>query len=225
GSEELRDRWGASSDDLVALSVGRVAAEKNLALVVEAYRAMQRVASRTRLVVVGDGPFRPLLEAKEPDVIFCGVRTGTGLAAHYAAADVFLFPSETETFGNVTLEAMASGLVVVAYDYAAARAHIRHGETGLLVPYGDARAFVEAAVGLARSPASLPALRQQAREQALSLDWGQVVARFEALLTGALGPAPSPDAVRLAPTVRDMAPRVWPSGLGETSQLTGGAEC
>ena len=110
---------------------------------------MQRQHPSLRFVLVGDGPLRATLQQAHPDFVFCGAHTGERLAAHYASADVFLFPSETETFGNVTLEALASGLVVVAYDYAAARMHITHGQTGTLVPYGDARAFVAGAAGLA----------------------------------------------------------------------------
>jgi glycosyltransferase involved in cell wall biosynthesis len=110
--------------------------------------------------------------------------TGDSLAAHYASADVFLFPSETETFGNVTLEAMASGLAVVAYDYAAAGAHIVDGESGILVPRGDARTFVERARALARWPERLPRLRRGAREHAAAVDWGRIVGAFEAFLAG-----------------------------------------
>ena len=119
------------------------------------------------------------------DLIFCGVHTGEQLAKHYASADVFLFPSETETFGNVTLEAMASGLAVVAYDYAAAHMHLT-GETGVLVPYGDAQAFVEAAAQLARKPWPWRQMRRQARAYAARIDWQRVVERFETLLTSAL---------------------------------------
>ncbi len=111
------------------------------------------------------------------------------MARHYASADVFLFPSETETFGNVTLEAMASGLVGVAYDYAAAHMHMTHGETGVLVPYGESQTFIDAAAQLAREPQSLPKIRRQARECVVSLDWQHVVKRFATLLTGALGPS------------------------------------
>jgi glycosyltransferase involved in cell wall biosynthesis len=100
---------------------------------------------------------------------------------------VFLFPSETETFGNVTLEAMASGLVVVAYDYAAAGMHITNGETGVLVPYGASQAFVDAAVSLVQAPQSLLRIRRQARAYACSIDWPHVVEKFETLLMGHLG--------------------------------------
>ena len=104
----LRAQWGARGDELIALYVGRIAAEKNVALAIEAYRAMKRAGLARQLVVVGDGPLRETLQRAHPDVLFCGAQTGLALAAHYASADVFLFPSETETFGNVVLEAMAS---------------------------------------------------------------------------------------------------------------------
>jgi glycosyltransferase involved in cell wall biosynthesis len=98
---------------------------------------------------------------------------------------VFLFASETETFGNVTLEALASGLAVVAYDYAAAGLHVTHGETGVLVPYAERGAFVAAAARLVQAPRLLEAIRGRAREAVASADWQRVVDRFEALLTGA----------------------------------------
>jgi glycosyltransferase involved in cell wall biosynthesis len=180
---ELRRRWGVPETGIAVLYVGRVAAEKNLQLAVQAYRAMQRCIASLKFVIVGDGPFRATLQREHPDLIFCGVHTGEALARHYASADVFLFPSETETFGNVTLEAMASGVVVVAYDYAAAGMHITHGETGILVPSGTAQDFVDAAVTLAQSPQSLRRMRQQARTYARSIDWPHIVEKFETLLT------------------------------------------
>jgi glycosyltransferase involved in cell wall biosynthesis len=184
---ELRHHWGVSNNELVALYVGRVAPEKNLALAVAAYRAMRRCSASMKFVIVGDGPLCATLQKEHPDLIFCGVHTGTQLAKHYAAADVFLFPSETETFGNVTLEAMASGLVVIAYNYAAAKMHIRHGETGVLVPYGEPRAFVDSAVKVTREPQFLQPIRQRARQYVAAVSWQQVIERFETLLTDALG--------------------------------------
>ena len=181
-SAALRRAWGASESDLVVLYVGRIAPEKNVELAVRAYHAMRRIAAATRFVVVGDGPSRPALQEGLPGVPFRGELTGEALAEHYASADVFLFPSETETFGNVTLEAMASGLVVVAYDYAAARAHIEPGRSGVLVPYGDADVFVEAAVALARLPERRLAMRVRVRETVAHLHWDHVVARFETWL-------------------------------------------
>jgi len=184
-SADLRRAWGASESDLVVLHVGRIAPEKNVDLAVRAYRAMRPIAGAVRFVAVGDGPSRPALQEALPDVLFPGVLTGEALAEHYASADVFLFPSETETFGNVTLEAMASGLVVVAYDYAAARAHVASGHSGVLVPYRDAAAFVEAAAGLARAPDRRLEMRARVRETVAHLHWDHVVARFETWLAQA----------------------------------------
>jgi glycosyltransferase involved in cell wall biosynthesis len=185
-SAKLRHIWHASDNDLVLLYVGRVAGEKNLQLAVEAYRAIKQRSGAVKFVIVGDGPLRAALQSKHPDLVFCGVQTGKKLAEHYASADVFLFPSETETFGNVTLEAMASGLAVVAYDYAAAHMHIIDGESGVLVPPGDARAFVDRAVRLAGTPQTLASIRRQARGYAVSLHWKGVVERFARTLMSPL---------------------------------------
>ena len=198
-SAALRETWGASDDELVVLHVGRIAPEKNLPLVVEAYRAMRRFCPSLRLVMVGDGPSRAALQRDHPDVIFTGRLTGELLAAHYASADVFVFPSETETYGNVILEAMASGLAVIAYDYAAAGVHIRHGETGILVPFGDSRAFVAEATTLARLPRLLSRIRRHARNAVVRVDWERVVQQFELILTG----AQEPDVAELAPGRRE----------------------
>jgi len=182
----LRAAWGARPTELVVLYVGRLAREKNVALAIEAFRAMRQVGAVRHLVIVGDGPLRAELQATHPDVRFCGPQRGALLAAHYASADVFLFPSETETFGNVVLEAMASGLAVVAFDYAAARVHISSGETGVLVPRGDRRGFIAAAVTLAGSPSDVARLRRAARSLAVLLDWEAVIDRFETLLIDAV---------------------------------------
>jgi glycosyltransferase involved in cell wall biosynthesis len=182
----LRQQWSVAENDPVVLYVGRLAAEKNVPLAITAYRAMQQCNSARALVIVGDGPLYTTLKKAHPDLIFCGVQTGEPLARHYASADVFLFPSETETFGNVTLEALASGLGLVAYNYAAAQMHVTHGETGILVPYAESKAFIAAAVRLAGQPQSLHKIRRQARAYAVSIDWQRVVERFATLLTGAL---------------------------------------
>ncbi len=109
-SEALRSRWGVASGQTVALYVGRLAPEKNLAAVFKAYNAMRAADPHVRLVMVGDGPERKMLQAQDPAIIFAGMQSGEALAEHYASADIFLFPSTTETFGNVTVEALASGL-------------------------------------------------------------------------------------------------------------------
>ena len=142
----LRESWGLSADDVAVLCVGRIAAEKNLDLTLSAFRAIQKRQPRARLVLVGDGPSRAGLQAAHPDVIFAGVQRGEALSRHYASCDLFLFASLSETFGNVTLEAMASGLATVAFDYGAAREHLRHAEHGAVVGLADPDQFVQASV-------------------------------------------------------------------------------
>jgi glycosyltransferase involved in cell wall biosynthesis len=182
-SEALRAQWGAGPDDLVVTCVGRLAPEKNLVTVLDAFDAIHRAQPRARLVLVGDGPMRKELEARRPDAIFAGQRTGEDLAAHYASADLFLFPSVTETFGNVTTEAMASGLAVVAFAYAAAQRVIRDGESGALVPYGDSAAFVATAVRTAADLAHCRALGAHARTSVMALDWEGIAAQVEGVMT------------------------------------------
>jgi glycosyltransferase involved in cell wall biosynthesis len=182
-SPERRATWGVGEDDLVCLYVGRLAAEKNLALVVDAFRAVSQADPQARLVWVGDGPARGLLEREPLQQHFAGWRTGAELSEHYASADLFLFPSLTETYGNVVAEAMASGLAVVAYRSAAAAELIVDGENGLIASAGDARAFVDAALRFASADqARQCGLRLAARESMLPRQWDQVVASFENVL-------------------------------------------
>ena len=105
----LRAQWGVAHGQLAVIYVGRMAAEKNLPLAVRSFRAIQKLAPAARYIWIGDGPARATLAAQNPDFIFAGVQRGPELARHYASADLFVFPSLTETFGNVTLEALASG--------------------------------------------------------------------------------------------------------------------
>ena len=107
------------------------------------------------------------------------------MACHYASADLFLFPSLTETFGNVVLEALASGLGVVAYDEAAAAQHIRHGYNGVLAMPGDEDAFCDAACWLLEGRETLRNVRLNARQHASRQGWGAIVEQFEKQLRGA----------------------------------------
>ena len=179
----LRSAWGAGDDALVLAYVGRLAAEKNLDAVLAAFEALRAKRSHTKLLFVGDGPLRDTLRARCPQAIFAGHRSGDDLAAHYASADVFLFPSLTETFGNVTTEAMASGLPVVAFDSAAAGQLIAHGRNGLLASGTDLPAFVSAALPLAHDAALRASLGAAARETACRIDWRSVVIRFESIVS------------------------------------------
>jgi glycosyltransferase involved in cell wall biosynthesis len=185
-SDSLRQQWGAAADDGVVLYVGRLAAEKNLDALLQAYAAMKQLNPRLHLVLVGDGPLRQQLAQRCPEAVFAGQRSGTDLAAHYASADLFLFPSLTETFGNVTPEAMASGLPVLAFDHAAAGQLIEHGENGWLAPCGDAGALVQLARSLSHEPAALRRAGHAARRSALELGWDGIVRQVETVFVSAL---------------------------------------
>ncbi|WP_137974372.1 glycosyltransferase family 1 protein [Pseudomonas sp. F(2018)] len=180
-SSELRAAWGMAEDEIAVVHVGRLAAEKNLQLLVRAFRALQRSLPqrRLRLVLVGDGPLRAQLQEQLPDALFCGVQRGEALAAHYASGDLFLFPSLSETFGNVVLEALASGLAVVAFDQAAAAQHIRHGHNGALAIPGDEQAFIKAARWLLEDGEIFRRVRLNARQHAGKQGWPAIVEQFE----------------------------------------------
>jgi glycosyltransferase involved in cell wall biosynthesis len=179
-SRELRRQWGlVDDDDLAVIYVGRISAEKNLPLVLSTFKAMQAVHPKLKLIMVGDGPVRAELQRQNPEYIFAGMRTGEDLAAHYASGDIFLFPSMTETYGNVTVEAMASGLAVVAYRYAAAAEHIVHGENGLHAEFGNKEEFMQQACGLSSDAPRIDKLRRQAHQTMLKLDWQNIVDEFE----------------------------------------------
>jgi glycosyltransferase involved in cell wall biosynthesis len=197
-SESLRRRWGAASGSLVVLHVGRLAAEKNLAALVDAYDALQAQRPGTAFVLVGDGPARAELERRCPRAIFAGMRSGDDLAEHYASGDIFVFPSTTETFGNVTTEAMASGLAVVAYDYAAAAQLIEPGISGLLVPLDRTEAFVRSVVTLAGDAAAVRRMGAQARTVAENNSWGRVVEELESSFLEVLAKPEVPLARRVA---------------------------
>jgi glycosyltransferase involved in cell wall biosynthesis len=180
-SESLRESWGAAPNDPVAIHVGRLAPEKNLQDAITAFEAMRQCQPRAKLVLVGDGPQRAQLQARCPDAIFAGMRLGEDLASHFASGDIFLFPSLTETYGNVTIEAMASGLAVVAYDYAAAAEHIQHARNGMLAAVGASQEFIAAAVELAGDVGRTRAMAARARRTAEALEWGRVVQQLESV--------------------------------------------
>ena len=190
-SQALRASWGAGEDTCVVAHVGRLAPEKNLGLLVRAFEALRRVWPDSKLLLVGDGPARADLLARCPDALFAGMRSGDDLAAHYASADAFVFPSMTETFGNVTPEAMASGLPVLAFDHAAAGQLIQSGRSGLLVPMGDADAFVAMARELVADPQRAQQWGVSARAATLACQWDQVVAQVEGLMRVAMNRHPT----------------------------------
>ncbi|MFC5740959.1 glycosyltransferase family 4 protein [Dyella tabacisoli] len=180
--DALRDHWHADASTPVVLYVGRIAAEKNLDLAVRSFRAIQQRIPNARYVWVGDGPARAALQEANPDFIFAGMQRGEALARYYASADLFLFPSLSETFGNVILEALAAGLPVVAYEEGAAREHLFHGSNGYRLKPNDEAAFIAAAVELATHPHALHQMGRTAHAGVASLSPEAVIREFETLL-------------------------------------------
>ncbi len=181
-SPERRDptlcaAWQVGDQTPVALHVGRLAPEKNLGLLIDSLIEMRRQQPDLAAVIVGDGPERHRLEQALPWVHFAGMQRGEALARHYASADLFLFPSKTETFGNVLLEAMASGLTCLSFDYAAGNTLIRDRVNGRVVPIDDDAAFILAAREMLH-PAT-QAMGPQARTTALARDWRAITEGFE----------------------------------------------
>ncbi|HSH49720.1 MAG TPA: glycosyltransferase family 1 protein [Halomonas sp.] len=178
----LRRHWGGDDHQPVALYVGRLAAEKNLALLEASYHALREAQPDLALVVVGDGPARAALQRALPEAHFTGFLPREALARHYASADLFLFPSLSETWGNVVLEAMASGLAVVAFRHAAAAELIDHDRSGLVLPPGDEAAFCAAAAELSQQPVRYARLGRAARQRALEWRWPAIADTFLAIL-------------------------------------------
>jgi glycosyltransferase involved in cell wall biosynthesis len=185
-SQALRSSWGASTDDVVVLFVSRLAKEKNVGLAISAFRAIKLQQPGARLVFVGDGPMRKQLQESCPEAVFAGVRKGEDLAAHYASGDVFLFPSLTETFGNVVPEALASGLAVLSYAQAGARELIISEQNGVLVHPGEELEFVNAAVELATNLHKQQKVRQAAAASVAHLGWEAIYSSFAATLYSVL---------------------------------------
>ena len=184
-SVELRARWGVNESSPVLLYVGRLASEKNVPLAFRAFEAARSRLPGVRFVVVGDGPLREKLAREHPEAIFAGPQRGAELAKYYASADIFLFPSLTETFGNVTLEALASGLLVVAYRSGAAAVHIDDCTSGVLIEPGDEQGFIAGTCAVAHQFRSLGMMRSCARRAGIAANWDAVINRFEYCLSDA----------------------------------------
>lgn len=184
-SPALRRRYHVDDRDVLLLYVGRVSAEKNLGLLAATAAALPRC----RLLIVGDGPERASLEAQMPsNVTFTGPLHGDALAAHYAAADLFVFPSLTETFGQVVQEAMAAGLPVVGMRAGGVQDIIQHGATGLLCDPGDDDAWLGAVRSLIEHDHARALMARNARAFAETRQWGalfdQVVSQYAAVVRG-----------------------------------------
>ena len=173
-AQEFRSRY-ALADQTIVLYVGRVAAEKDVDLLPEVMRRLQVRQKNVTLVVTGDGPALPALRSEAPEgTVFTGFLRGEELAQAYASSDLFLTPSSTETFGNVVLEAMASGLPVIAADAGGFKNIIHHGSDGLLCAPHNAGQFALALESLLAQPEKARAMGQHAVETARQYSWNNV---------------------------------------------------
>lgn len=173
-----RRHLGIGDDEVVVSFVSRLVWEKGLDVYADVIARLEAAQIPHRSLIVGDGPARRELEAQLPNTLFTGYLSGDALARAYASSDVFLFPSDTETFGNVVTEAMASGLPTVCANAGGSADHVEHGTTGYLAPAGDADAFFDATAHLVTDAALRQRMGAAARERAEAYDWEEVLGRM-----------------------------------------------
>lgn len=171
---EWRRHLGIADDELTVAFLGRVVAEKGLDVFSETIELLKARGLKHRVLVIGDGPARPSFEQSLPKAIFVGQQVGPDLAGALASADLLLNPSITETFGNVTLEAMACALPVVAAAATGATSLVRDGETGVLVEPGDAEAMADAIQTYAEQPELRSRHGAAGLAFAETMDWDQI---------------------------------------------------
>jgi len=165
-----RNGWLATrhqgEDSINLLYVGRVSKEKNLQLLEGAFKAVMGQNPSLRLVIVGDGPYLEEMQQamRGTPCVFTGYLEGEDLSAVYASSDLFVFPSATDTFGNVVLEAQASGIPVVVTDSGGPQENLVPGQTGVVVPAHDEAALVQAIIDLTTNPARLREMGLAARK-------------------------------------------------------------
>jgi glycosyltransferase involved in cell wall biosynthesis len=185
-NQKLRATWGANDQTKVLISVGRMAPEKNLEQVLKVFDSLRFMGTQVKLVMVGDGPLKEQFKQRYPEIIFPGMLSQIDLANYYASSDLFVFPSLTETFGNVTLEALASGIPVLAFDCAAARDWVQTEVNGWLIPENKPDEFALKAVEIFKSETLLEAVTFSTRKQIVHLDWDQIAEQVESVLWDAI---------------------------------------
>jgi glycosyltransferase involved in cell wall biosynthesis len=174
-SLEWRAGLGVASDETLITFVSRLVTEKGLDIVIDASRQLAEKKIPHRMLFIGDGPERQRVERALPCAIFTGHLTGEPLAIGYASSDIFLFPSDTETFGNVTLEALSSGLPVVVADATGSSSLVQNGVNGFLAEPGNAEDFLKQVETLISNPDLRQSMGARARESAEAYDWDRVL--------------------------------------------------
>lgn len=214
-SPAWRRSLGIAEDEVVVVLVSRLVREKGLRTYAEVIERLEAREVPHRSMIVGDGPEREALEGRLPDTIFTGFLDGRELARAYASADVFLFPSETETFGKVTLEAMASGLPAVCADAPGSRDLVRDGTTGLLCPAGDIAEFTESVGRLVTDPSLRREMGGAARRRARTFSREKVLDRVIGYYDELLGSGAEPGARETGTRSHRSAPAARrPAGAG-----------
>jgi glycosyltransferase involved in cell wall biosynthesis len=175
---EFREKFGAPNGEPVLLYVGRISKEKDLDMVAAAYRKVREKHPSTRLAFVGDGPYLKELRDSLPDAVFTGYLSGGDLAKAFASADIFVFPSTTDTFGNVVLEAMASGLPAIVSDQGGPRELVKNGITGYVTRSHDIEDFTTATERLVADPVLRETMKVNARAAVQDRDWSEAFAKF-----------------------------------------------
>lgn len=170
-SDAWRRAHGLDSGRPVIVFLGRIVMEKGLAVFVEAIRQLEAQARAPQVLVIGDGPARPWFEARLPGGVFTGILAGRELATALASGDILFNPSRTETFGNVNLEAMASGLALVCADVANTRALLLDDSSAMLCPAGDAAAYCDALGVLICSESRRIQLARSAQALSAAYSW------------------------------------------------------
>jgi glycosyltransferase involved in cell wall biosynthesis len=160
------------------LFVGRVSKEKNLDLIVSATRRLAEWRTPVRPIIVGDGPYMPELKRLLGDAIFTGYLGGEDLAKAYASADLFAFPSTTDTFGNVILEAQASGIPVIVSDVGGPRDLVENGQDGFVTKANDVADLANAIRQLADNPALRASMGEAGRRRVEDRDWSEAFEKF-----------------------------------------------
>jgi glycosyltransferase involved in cell wall biosynthesis len=160
------------------LYVGRISREKDLDLLADAYRRLRREGLAVQLFVVGHGPYSEALAKSLPGAFFTGYLRGTELATAYASADIFVFPSTTDTFGNVILEAQASGLPVVVSDSGGPKELVVDKANGLITRSHNVEDFTRAIRALVIDRPLRERMANAARDSVIDRSWPRAFAKF-----------------------------------------------
>jgi glycosyltransferase involved in cell wall biosynthesis len=174
---EWRRSKGIANDEAVVTFVGRIVKEKGLQPFANTIQLLKQRLDGFKVLIVGDGPARDWFAKQVPDAIFTGSLSGQDLATAFASSDIFLNPSVTETFGNVNLEAIASGVAVVGAKASGSNSLITDGVTGLLVPPNDGEEYADAVETLIRDPERRQRMGEAGALASKAYEWNSILAQ------------------------------------------------